>query len=86
MEVRAIARGRVQGVGFRYAAKTIADALHLTGYAQNLADGTVTLCLQGEQDAIAQFMHELRHKFPSAMIEDVPSASSTPSHSDFQVL
>ena len=35
--------GRVQGVGFRYRAKRMADALELTGTVRNMEDGSVEL-------------------------------------------
>ena len=34
-------RGRVQGVGFRYKAKYLAQSLGLTGWVRNEMDGTV---------------------------------------------
>ena len=41
-------QGTVQGVGFRYRAKHMADALALTGTVKNLPDGSVELEVQGE--------------------------------------
>ena len=35
--------GRVQGVGFRYTAKYLAQSLELTGWVRNEYDGTVTM-------------------------------------------
>ena len=35
--------GRVQGVGFRYTAKYLANSLNLVGWVQNEWDGTVTI-------------------------------------------
>lgn len=40
--------GRVQGVGFRFNAARVANSLGLTGYAENLSDGSVCVQLQGE--------------------------------------
>lgn len=37
---RIIFRGRVQGVGFRYTAKYLAQSLGLTGWVRNEYDGT----------------------------------------------
>ena len=51
-----IYHGKVQGVGFRYTAKRLADALRLTGWVKNEYNGTVTLEVQGEQDAIYRLM------------------------------
>ncbi len=43
--------GKVQGVWFRACAREQALALHLSGYASNLADGSVQVQAQG--DAVA---------------------------------
>ena len=51
-----IYHGKVQGVGFRYTAKRLADALRLTGWVKNEYNGTVSLEVQGEQDAIYRLM------------------------------
>ena len=43
--------GYVQGVGFRWLARTAAEPLGLTGFVQNEADGTVYLEAQGDPAA-----------------------------------
>lgn len=52
--------GRVQGVGFRYSALYLARPLGLTGWVENLWDGRVEMEVQGDEDAIVQFLKELR--------------------------
>ena len=52
--------GRVQGVGFRYSAIYLARPLGLTGWVENLWDGRVEMEVQGDEDAITQFLKELR--------------------------
>lgn len=49
---RYVVSGRVQGVGFRYRAKYAAQQLDLTGWVENLDDGTVELEVQGQPDQI----------------------------------
>lgn len=44
--------GKVQGVGFRYRARHAADMYSCTGWAKNEYDGSVTMEIQGEPDAI----------------------------------
>ncbi len=43
-----IASGRVQGVGFRDFVCRIGQSIGLSGYAKNLADGTVEIVAEGE--------------------------------------
>jgi acylphosphatase len=47
--------GQVQGVGFRWNARTCAEDVGCTGWVQNEWDGSVTMELQGTYDQIARF-------------------------------
>ena len=47
--------GRVQGVGFRYTAKYLAQSFRLTGWVKNEYDGTVLMEIQGRE----MLIHEL---------------------------
>lgn len=44
--------GRVQGVGFRYRAKYAAQMLMLTGWVENMDDGSVEMEVQGLPEQI----------------------------------
>lgn len=44
--------GRVQGVGFRWHATSFANSTGLTGWVQNLEDGTVEMEVQGTEEKI----------------------------------
>lgn len=44
--------GRVQGVGFRWHATNFANSAGLTGWVQNLEDGTVEMVVQGIENKI----------------------------------
>ena len=56
--------GRVQGVGFRYTAKYMAQSLDLTGWVRNEYDGTVILEVQGREALIYKLMEGLnRNQF-----------------------
>ncbi|GAA0795506.1 acylphosphatase [Clostridium sp. AF19-22AC] len=48
--------GRVQGVGFRYTAKYLAQSLQLTGWVKNEWDGTVTMEVQGREPMINKLL------------------------------
>ena len=53
--------GRVQGVGFRYRAHSIATSLGLTGSVKNNYNGTVEAEVQGSTADIEQFVEALKH-------------------------
>ena len=48
--------GRVQGVGFRYTAKYMAQSLGLTGWVCNESDGSVTMESQGRGPMIDKLL------------------------------
>jgi len=50
--VRAVVRGRVQGVGYRQATRVTARALGLHGWVRNTKEGTVELFAQGEDESV----------------------------------
>ncbi|MDD7464474.1 MAG: acylphosphatase [Anaerococcus sp.] len=54
-----IFQGRVQGVGFRYRSKLIADKLGLTGNIENLYNGDVECNIQGDKEKIEVFIQRL---------------------------
>ena len=54
--VHVVFEGRVQGVGFRWTARSVATELGLTGWVRNEDDyNTVTMELQGPSDKIGEF-------------------------------
>jgi acylphosphatase len=53
-------RGEVQGVGFRVIAARLARGFPVTGWVRNDGDGSVTLEVQGELEALQRFLASLR--------------------------
>lgn len=53
-------RGRVQGVGFRVTARSIAEQHKLPGWVRNEPDGSVLLAIEGNPQAIDAFLGDLR--------------------------
>lgn len=54
--VHVVFEGRVQGVGFRWTARSVATELGLTGWVRNEDDyNTVTMELQGSSEKIGEF-------------------------------
>lgn len=64
--IQAILRvsGRVQGVGYRYFCKNLAEKHGLFGYAMNESDGSVRVLVQGSSSSVNSFVLELREKAP----------------------
>jgi acylphosphatase len=56
----ATVQGQVQGVGFRWFARTRALALGLTGRAANRPDGSVEIVAEGPQEALETFLRTLK--------------------------
>lgn len=63
--------GRVQGVGFRYAARAEAARLGLTGWIRNRSDGRVEARFEGETDRLAQILAWCREGPSWASVSDV---------------
>jgi acylphosphatase len=64
MRLKAVVRGEVQGVGFRWAVQRQAGQLGLTGYAENLPDGSVRVEAEGDPDRLDElerFLHQGPH-------------------------
>lgn len=55
--------GTVQGVGFRWTTRELADKLGLVGWVRNLPDGSVILLAEGESEKLDQLMERLGEFF-----------------------
>ncbi|HEV2695401.1 MAG TPA: acylphosphatase [Verrucomicrobiae bacterium] len=62
--------GRVQGVGFRYTAKTVATGFEITGIVRNLPDGRVELAAEGLRDELDAFRAALHDAGLAGFIRD----------------
>jgi acylphosphatase len=59
--IRAVVKGRVQGVGFRDYVEARARFLRLAGYVRNLSDGrSVEVIAEGPREALEQLSEHLR--------------------------
>jgi acylphosphatase len=63
--------GIVQGVGFRYFTQQQAVKLGITGYAQNLPDGSVEVAMEGTPEALAKLVTWLQHGPVTATVTSV---------------
>ncbi len=74
VRMRIVVRGRVQGVGFRYATVTAARRLGLVGWARNAPDGSVEILAEGEATAVGKLLAWCRQGPPSARVASVHHA------------
>jgi acylphosphatase len=71
--VRAVVRGRVQGVGFRASAADEARRLGVEGWIRNLPDGSVELEARGAPAAVEALVSWLSHGPRGARVTGVDS-------------
>ena len=67
---RVVYAGRVQGVGFRATAVTLAQEFPVYGWVRNLADGRVELLAEGERDQIEAFLAAVRRYWGAAIRDE----------------
>ena len=68
--VRIFYSGHVQGVGFRYTAKTVAAGFEITGGVRNLPDGRVELIAEGKRTELETFCEAIRNAGLAGLIRD----------------
>jgi acylphosphatase len=71
-------RGRVQGVGFRYALRHEAQRLGVEGWVRNRGDGSVEAIVQGASDAVAALAAWARRGPPAARVTELRVAAPAP--------
>ncbi|MBK6813045.1 MAG: acylphosphatase [Sandaracinaceae bacterium] len=54
--IQLICRGRVQGVYFRALCASRSSSERLSGWVKNRSDGSVELIVEGEEDAVKDFL------------------------------
>ena len=64
--------GRVQGVGFRYTTKQLADDIGIKGTVRNNEDGSVQIEAMGEEKDINQFLQQIKNNpTPFSKVDEV---------------
>ncbi len=78
--------GRVQGVGFRYAALQVAREFEVSGYVSNLPDGRVILEAEGTAEELDAFICAVRERMDGYVrkLDRHPSVR-TPQFSGFSI-
>lgn len=85
MSTRFLISGLVQGVGFRWFVARHARALGLTGYARNLADGSVEVVVDGAAEVLPELERLLRTGPASAQVDQVQRSPGPPVGKSFDV-
>jgi acylphosphatase len=57
--------GHVQGVGFRYQTMCVAKGFEVGGTVQNLTDGRVLLCAEGDEPEVQAFQEAVANELKS---------------------
>ena len=71
--LEAVARGRVQGVGFRYFILRRGMDLGLTGWVANESDGTVRCVAEGPRGDLEMLLEAMQRGPAGALVEGVRS-------------
>ena len=84
---RAVVRGQVQGVGFRYFTQREANRLGLIGWVRNAPDGSVEVYAEGDEPTVRVLLGELANGPNWAAVENVEEHWMDPSgtHEGFRV-
>lgn len=78
--MQVIYSGRVQGVGFRYSAKSVANGYEVVGTVRNLSNGRVELIAEGQKEELEAFRQAVRESGMEHFVEDEAVSWSEPSN------
>jgi acylphosphatase len=85
---RYVARGRVQGVGYRDRVRRAAVARGLNGWVRNRSDGSVEIVVQGPATDIAAWLREVsgpRGSSDARRVELIETLAVDPALSSFEI-
>ena len=86
LAVRAVVRGRVQGVGFREATIAEAHRLGVFGWVRNADDGTLAVHAEGAEPAVERLVEFLGEGPPAARVKAVEiEESKVEGHEQFAI-
>ena len=79
--------GKVQGIGFRYTARDIADSFKVCGWIKNLSDARVEILAEAEENILNNFLEQINQHF-SRYIKEVNTEWQPASGEfhDFQII
>ncbi|MFV0561380.1 MAG: acylphosphatase [Enterococcus sp.] len=89
LKARMNVQGRVQGVGFRYTTKILADSMGVHGTVKNEEDGSVTIEAIAPRDIMTEFINKVKKSpSPAGRVTqvDITDDSLIPDRETFDVL
>jgi acylphosphatase len=75
---RLVISGRVQGVGFRWSCRRMAEGEGLAGWCRNRPDGRVEACFEGDRAAVERAVAWCRTGPPAAIVTAVDVTPELP--------
>ena len=75
---RVVVHGAVQGVGFRYSARIVADRLGVAGWVRNRRDGAVEAEVEGDEASVQAMLDWLEEGPPGAFVRSTEVAEADP--------
>jgi len=68
--------GTVQGVGFRFTVRRIAEQYEVTGFVKNLPNGDVEVVTEGDREVVESFISTICNSSLSDYIRNMEKESS----------
>jgi len=66
-----VVSGQVQGVGYRWFARELAESLGVSGWVRNREDGAVEAEAEGTREAVDEFVERLKDGNLSARVDEI---------------
>lgn len=77
--------GRVQGVGFRYTTRNLAEGYAVTGYVRNLSNGQVELVAEGPAAQVEAFLAAVGQRMGDYIERTTVQDEAPENHSGFHI-
>ena len=79
--------GTVQGVGFRFTVKRIANKDDITGFVRNLSNGQVEVVAEGDRGVVEDFIEDIHNGILSGYIRNVSKdwQPATEEYKEFEI-
>jgi len=79
--------GAVQGVGFRFTARDVADDLGISGWVKNLRNGQVEVVAEAEEEILKEFLSKINKYFAGYIKDvDIQWSNATDEFKDFRIM